>query len=224
MPFADAGSQRWIQVAINRRPDVVREALQRANAITVSTAIQWTSPLESEQCCEYRDETALQKAGIASLATRPLNAFWPPGGPVWDAIGRTSDGAAVFVEAKAHIPEAVSPGSRATPPSLHVIEKSLEEARRWYAPRATADWSRTFYQYANRLAHHYLLTQVNGVRSRLVFLYFTHAPRMNGPASEAEWRGAVRLLHAVLGLPESLESRGVFEAFVDVRTLEGAVE
>jgi len=56
MPIAEAGSQRWKQLAVNRRPDVL-----------------------------------------------------------WDAIGRTSDGVAVFVEAKAHIPEAASPDARDLP-------------------------------------------------------------------------------------------------------------
>jgi hypothetical protein len=223
MPFAEAGSQRWIQVAINRRPDVLLSALRKAKAISDSATIRWASPLESDDCCEYRDGAALKKAGIETLPIRPLKDFWPPRGPVWDAIGRTSDNVAVFVEAKAHIPEAASSGSRATPASLRLITRSLEEARRSYAPKATADWSGTFYQYANRLAHHYFLTRVNRLSSLLVFVYFTNAPKMNGPESESEWKGAVRLLHAALGLPAHLESWGVFETFIDVRQLEDAV-
>jgi hypothetical protein len=222
MPFAEAGSQRWIQVAVNRRPEPLSLALRRAKAITSSATVRWSSPLEGEDCCEYRDGVALRKAGIDSLPVRPLNRFWPPRGPVWDAIGRTSDGVAVFVEAKAHIPEAASPGSRATPNSMKLIARSLEEARRSYAPKTTSDWTGTFYQYANRLAHHYLLNNVNQLPSVLVFLYFLNAPGMNGPENESEWRGAIRLLHAALGLPAHLESRGVFDAFLDVRDLEHA--
>ena len=223
MPLATAGSQRWIQVAINRRPDLVLTALRRANAISDSTTIHWASPLESEDCCEYRDGVALKRAGIDTLPLRSLGAFWPARGPVWDAVGRTSDGVAVFVEAKAHIPEAASPASRATPQSLKLIRQSLEEARRWYAPRSRCDWSGTFYQYANRLAHQYFVSEVNALPSILVFMYFTNAPGMNGPTCDAEWKGAIRLLHAALGLPERLESRGVFDAFLDVGTLEDAV-
>ena len=65
---------------------------------------------------------------------------------MWDAIGRTSDGVAIFVEAKAHIPEAASPGTRASPESLKLISSSLEEARHWYAPKANANWTDTFYR------------------------------------------------------------------------------
>jgi hypothetical protein len=56
---------------------------------------------------------ALGKAGIKALPVRPLVNFWPARGPVWDAIGTTSDGKAVFVEAKAHIPEAARDASHA---------------------------------------------------------------------------------------------------------------
>lgn len=76
---------------------------------------------------------------------------------------------------------------------------------------------------ANRLAHHYLLHELNRVRSTLAFLYFVKATEMGGPEDECEWRGAIRLLHAALGLPSELRGRGVFEAFVDVRQLSGAV-
>jgi hypothetical protein len=79
-----------------------------------------------------------------------------------------------------------------------------------------------FYQYANRLAHQYFLRQLNGVSSILVFLYFVNADDMLGPTSEAEWKGAIRLIHAALGLPKSLEDRAVFEAFLDVRLLRDA--
>jgi hypothetical protein len=218
--FAQAGSQRWIQIAINRRPDVLLTALRVAGAIDGLSTVTWTSPLESEDCCEYRDARALAKAGIESLPVRPLRDFWPARGPVWDAIGTTSDGTAVFVEAKAHIPEMASPPTRATPKSYDLISRSLEEARRWYAPKATAEWSGTFYQYANRLAHHYLLDEVNKVPSILVFVYFTAADDMRGPENECEWRGAVRLLHAALGLPAYLATRGVFDAFVNVKLLK----
>jgi hypothetical protein len=220
LTFAKAGSQRWIQVAINRRPDLLLDALRTAGALSDATTINWASPLEANGCCEYRDATALEKAGIGALTIRPLREFWPPRGPVWDAIGTTSDGVAVFVEAKAHIPEAASPSTRATPESLKLISRSLNEARRWYAPKATASWSGTFYQYANRLAHQYFLREVNGVRSMLVFVYFINDPDMKGPEVECEWRGAVRLLHAALGLPAHLEPRGVFDAFLDVRQLQ----
>jgi hypothetical protein len=60
-------------------------------------------------------------------------------------------------------------------------------------------------QCPNRLAHQYSLRKLNDVPSTLVFLYFVNADDMHGPMSEEEWHGAVRLIHAALGLPKELE-------------------
>ena len=220
--FASAGSQRWLQVAVNRKPQLLLSALRRSGAVGPRGSVTWRSPLEVDGFREYRDRGALAKAGIANLK-RPLEDFWPARGPVWDALGVTSDGQALFIEAKAHIPETASPATRASAASRDLIDRSLGEARRFYAPGATAIWSNLFYQYANRLAHQYFLSRVNGVTSVLVFLYFLNADDMLGPMSEEKWRGAVRLIHAVLGVPRDLKSQGVFDAFLDARLLQDAV-
>jgi len=136
---------------------------------------------------------------------------------------RHNSRACILVEAKAHIPEAASPPSKASEASLALIRQSLDKARRFYAPRSKADWSSTFYQYANRLAIQYFLAKINGVKSRIVFLDFCNATDMDGPETEAEWRGATRLIHAQLGLPADLTSFGVFHAYVDVRHLTDLV-
>lgn len=221
MKFAAAGSQRWLQIAINRKPELLLGALQRSGAITRRTSITWQSPLEEEGFREYRDGTALAKA--AARPKIPLHSYWPARGPRWDAIGITSDRSPLFLEAKAHIAEAASAGTKASPDSRRLIDSSLIKARRFYAPRATADWGNLFYQYANRLAHHYFLKQLNGVPSILVFLYFLNADDMLGPVSEQEWHGAIRLIHAVLGLPNELRSQSVFDVFLDTRLLQDAV-
>jgi hypothetical protein len=143
---------------------------------------------------------------------------------VWDALGITSEGNPLFIEAKAHIPEAATPATKAAMASLDLINRSLGEARRFYAPRAKAIWSGLFYQYANRLANQYFLRRLNDVPSTLVFLYFVNANDMPGPMSEEEWHGAVRLIHAALGVPKDLRSFGVFDAFLDARLLQDAVD
>lgn len=207
---------------MNRKPDLLLSALRRSGAVRLGVSVTWSSPLEAENFQEYRDLQALEKTGIGNLK-RPLNEFWPARGPVWDALATTSEGP-LFVEAKAHIPEAASPATKASPDSRKLIEQSLAEAREFYAPKATACWSNVFYQYANRLAYHYLLRQVNDVPSTLVFLYFVNADDVHGPTTEEEWHGAVRLVHAVLGLPKDLTRFGVFDAFLDARLLQDAID
>ena len=186
--FASAGSQRWLQLAVNRKPQLLTSALQRSGAIGSRASVTWNSPLEADDFREYRDRTALLKAGVGvPNLKKPLEQFWPARGPVWDALGLTSEGHPVFVEAKAHIPEAASPATKATAAaSQDLIERSLCEARKFYAPRATANWSKLFYQYANRLAHQYFLIRLNDVPSALVFLYFLNADDMLGPMTKEE--------------------------------------
>jgi hypothetical protein len=221
--FASAGSQRWLQIAVNRKPQLLTSALQRSGAIGSRISVTWNSPLEADGFREYRDRMALTKADIADLK-KPLEQFWPARGPVWDALGITSNGHPLLVEAKAHIPEAATPGTKASAASRDLIDRSLGEARQFYAPRATASWSNLFYQYANRLAYQYFLRRVNDVQSVLVFLYFVNADDMLGPMSEEEWRGAVRLIHSVLGVPKDLRSYRVFDAFLDARLLQDSVD
>jgi hypothetical protein len=213
------GSQRWIRVLVEKRPELLLDSLRSPLGLGERDTITWTSPKASDGYREYRDQEALRRAGIYQLPHRPLADFWPPRGPVWDAIGETSQGEAVFVEAKAHIAEAASPGSVAGASSLEKIRRSLAEVRGFYAPGATAEWSGRFYQYANRLAHHYLLREVNRLKAHLVFVYFVDAPDVRVPASTAEWRGAIELLHAALGLPHALDREGIHEIFVETRLL-----
>jgi hypothetical protein len=219
-PSALRGSQKWLQVAVNESPHELRLALQRSGAIGASASVSWRCPLQEHNYREFRDMAALAKVDIAGDRLRiPLGSFWPKNGPVWDALGVSSDAVSLFLEAKAHIPEAATPGTTASERSRARITASLREARRYFAPGASADWSSMFYQYANRLAHHYFLSRINRIQTRLVFLYFVNAVDISGPASEEEWRGAIALIHAALGLRADLRRFGVFEAFLDVKRL-----
>jgi len=208
-----------LQIAVNNYPDLLDNALQRAGAIGREETVSWTSPLEVDGFKEFRDSTALKKLGVANSITYPLKNFWPQRGPVWDATGITTNHAPVLLEAKAHIPEAASPASAASQKSMRLIEESLEKARQFYSPRSKSTWTGTFYQYTNRLAYQYFLRELNKIPSILVFLDFVNAIEMDGPTSELEWKGATRLLHAVLGLPADLQKHGVYHVYVDAALL-----
>lgn len=222
--YALAGSQKWLSLAVNVQPLALEQALVQSDALENGTSIQWGSPIESDGFLEHKDHLALVTAGVDVPALKvPLREFWPNGGPVWDAIGVASDGSSIFVEAKAHIPEVNSPASQAAKPeSLQLIQRSLAEAKSYFAPSAKREWGDVFYQYVNRLAHHYWLTKMNGHRSLLIFLYFLNATDMPKPCSKQEWQGAIQLIHAVLGLPSELRRYGVFDVFLDVAKLRDA--
>jgi hypothetical protein len=156
--------------------------------------------------CHRRDDLASAFVVLAEAGGVParlsLVEFWPERGPVWDALATTSSGALLFVEAKAHVRELVSPPSKATPDSLNRIEQALLETRKFLAPGSRTDWSCSFYQYANRLAFLYFLRIKNDVNAHLIFVNFLGASDVDGPTSPEAWSAAYTILHAALGLPE----------------------
>lgn len=233
--FARAGSQRWIQVAVERAPHLLLEALRPSLQLGTNTQIQWRSPRAADGFHEYRDEVALRRLGIRHLPHRRLENFWPHGGPQWDALGKTSDGKYLYLEAKAHAGEIFTPATQAKQPGRKLIEASLAEAREFYVPGSQVSWSHTGYQYGNRLAFHYLLHTLNGLPGHLIFLYFTNAGWIPGPdwgrgqtwryglTSEAAWQAPIHRLHARLGLSPDFQPPRVHKIFMDVEALRKLV-
>ena len=164
---ATRGSQFWLQKLINEQPEALNNAIIDMAPALAGQTIEWVSPLASEGYREYRDHAFLKKLGV-QLTERPLESFWPKGGPVWDGLARTSAGEVLLVEAKSHIPEAVSPPSRASEKSLKLIRASLDETKIYLNGSGDADWAGIFYQVTNRLAHLYLLKTLNKVPSHLI--------------------------------------------------------
>jgi hypothetical protein len=176
------------------------------------------SPLAKDGYREYKDEEFISRLGIA-LAKRPLSDFWPASGPRWDGLA-TAGKEYLFVEAKAHIAELATTATRATGRSKHLIDRSLRELQQAIAPKSTVDWSGTFYQYTNRLAHLHFLRSVNDVRAHLLNVYFINAPDIREPVtSRAEWKGAIKLLKCYLGIRRHSLSRYVHDVFVDAKRI-----
>jgi hypothetical protein len=179
------------------------------------TDITWLSPLANDKYAEYRDAAFLERLDIGSL--RPaLESFWPSGGPQWDALGRAQTGEVVLVEAKAHIPELLSPATQATDDSLTLIKRSLSEAASALGASPGLDWALRFYQYTSRLAHAHFLHNMHGVRTRLVFLYILGDADVNGPEHRSEWETALIVLYEALGL-RGKRLRFKVDAFIDIR-------
>jgi hypothetical protein len=140
----------------------------------------------------------------------------PRGGPQWDALGRAPSGEVVMVEAKAHLNELYSaPSAASAESSIARIQLSLRETAAHFGVVDGFDWSRQFYQYANRIAHAHLLHTLNGIPTKLVFLYFIGDGDVNGPASREDWEAAIHVVQQSLGL-QTLPSY-VLDVFIDVR-------
>ena len=120
-----------------------------------------------------------------------------------------------MIEAKSHVDEMFSRPTGATEESARIIRGSLEKTRKALRGVEGCDWSVRFYQYANRLAHAYLLHGLNHARARLVFLYFIGDVEMDGPTSLREWKAAISVLHEALGIRGRLPSY-VKDVFLEI--------
>lgn len=217
---AERGSQKWIQIGVNDCPKVLNQAIRLAASLPATTTIQWLSPLAEARYREYRDGKAFDLLGV-TFSKRTLCSFWPPRGPRWDGLATTSDGEVLLVEAKAHLEEMVSSGSRAKLlKSRKLIRKSLAETRATLAPRAVS-WPDSFYQFTNRLAHLYFLRALNHVPARMVFVYFIGDEDVGGPKTREEWEDAIKKTEDDLGLGQHELSAYVHHAFVTVNDLTG---
>ena len=105
--------------------------------------------------------------------------------------------------------------------SRRLIQASLSETAQGLGAPGGQDWWKRFYQYANRLAHGYLLDQLNGIPTRLVFLYLVGDADVGGPTSCAAWQTKIAAVHAKLELPTLPDF--VTDVFIDVRKNGSAV-
>ena len=209
---SNRGSRRWLQVLVNCRPGLLDEAICDRLADSPHD-IDWRSPLLSDHYAEYRDQEFVDRLASSRHLTqpleprRPLADFWPRFGPQWDGLAVTDKGQILLVEAKAHISEMVTAPSQARGESaVRLIQESLGEIKSFLKSRAPADWSTSFYQYANRLAHLYWLRELNGLNAYLVNVFLLGDEEMIGPKTTEEWEAAIRLQEVFLGVRQPATS------------------
>jgi len=179
----------------------------------------WVSPLKSDGYKEYRDQKFIDLLGL-DLKKRELRDFWPSPGASWDALGKTSNGSVFIVEAKSHVTEIDVGGTGATrEKSLQLISSSLEEVKDYLNVRKEVDWSKHFYQTANRLAHLFLLRVLNSIDAYLVMVYFLNDEEQEGPRTIREWKSALKLQKKFLGISSTNLDNYILEAFIDVNDL-----
>ena len=212
------GSKKWIQKLVNEKPELLNRQISKQLNTSQNELIRWVSPLKHDKYAEYSDQESLNLLGI-ELKERSLSSFWPLGGPQWDALGMSNSGRFFFVEAKSHISELFSCVGAKDEKSLSLIRKSLAETKRYLSPNSPVDWSRGFYQYANRLARLYLLRTLNHKAAHLVLVYFLNDAEMAGPRSISEWKSAIELLRTFLGIRRNKLQKDILDIFIDVTEL-----
>ena len=212
------GSQKWIQKLVNETPQPLNAEIRKQLTLSTDESISWLSPRAEDDFAEYRDQTFLDLLDL-NLTKVPLRDFWPAQGPQWDALGKSESGKVLLVEAKSHILEMLSPGTGAGEKSVQKIKESLDRTKAFLNSKSDRDWLSTFYQYTNRLAHLYLLRELNHIPAYLIFVYFVNDDEMNGPKSIDEWRGAISLMKTYLGIARHRLHKSVAEVFIDVKGL-----
>ena len=105
-----------------------------------------------------------------------------------------------------------------------MIVKALDETRCFLKVRSKTDWSKCFYQYANRLAHLYFLKKLNGIKATLFFVYFVGDTTVPGrdPVSREGWQTAIGLANHHLGIRTHRKwiRKNVVDVFIDVGDLD----
>lgn len=198
---AYAGSQRQIQTYVNERSAELSQRIIECLSLDCSAnAIRWTSPLKEDGYTEYRDADFLCALGLAGYAPQ-LSAFWPRGGPCWDALARIEaiDGVGcILVEAKSHIKEIYGNGCGASGGSLSRIECALNLTKRWLSVKPGVCWTTRLYQSANRYAHLHFLREIAGINAYLANVYFVDDPHSR--TGIEEWEPAIDNVERELGL------------------------
>jgi hypothetical protein len=214
--WAEKGSQKWLQVLVNKHQDLIDSEITKAAKLLPSDKIVWKSPLVKDGNVEYKDEDFLKALEVKPTKIS-LSYFWPRSGPRWDGLAKTDQSKMLLlIEAKSHITELISDFKGTNPSSREKILRSLNQTKKRFGVKERYDWTAMFYQYANRLAHLHFLKQ-NNFEAHLVNIYFLNDEEMCGPKSIDEWKGAIRLMHRCLGLRERLLERLIVDIFVDIR-------
>ncbi len=125
---ANKGSQKWIQKLVKEKESLFNSSISRTLEFAEGESINWLSPRKSDKYAEYRDRAFLDKLEVR-LAKIPLEEFWSTRGPQWDALGKTSLGKVLLVEAKSHISELISSLQAESTESKKKIHRSLEATK-----------------------------------------------------------------------------------------------
>jgi len=209
------GSLKDIQILVNNNQDILNEGLYSKFSSLKNSRILWVSPLKQDSYSEYRDNDFLSIVGLDPDKI-DLAEFWPNRGPQWDALAKTDKGEVILVEAKANIPEIVSPPSAASSNSKEKIVKSLHETKTFLKIANDADWSGKFYQYTNRIAHLYFLRKKCKIPAYLVNIYFVGDKGVAGPETIKEWEAALKVMKTYLGISKHKLSKYMADLFFHV--------
>lgn len=213
------GSLKQLQVLVNQYPDLINDHIKNQLNLSSNSEIEWLSPLKEDNYAEYTDDDFIDKIGLDPEEIK-LEDFWPKRGANWDALSKTKKGEIILVEAKANIPEMVSPPSGAGEKSMRLISKSLNETKKYLNKTNEIDWTGIFYQYTNRIAHLYFLRVLKKKKAYLVNIYFVGDKSVDGPNTVDEWKGGIKVMNNYLGLNSHKLKKYMADIFIDISDIQ----
>lgn len=142
---------------------------------------------------------------LAGIKTK-WKEFWPTGGGIhnWDAVGwlgAEPHQELLLLEAKAHVGEMKSDCKAESPKSIEKITQAFDNAKEYLGVGRETDWSREYYQAANRITTLHFLHHAQ-VPARLLFIYFLgdRVPGKECPRTQEGWKDAINDQWEYLGL------------------------
>lgn len=221
-PSDSHGSLKQLQTLVNNYVELINNPIKERFKNLSDEKIIWKSPLAEDDFAEYTDDDFVEKIGLEPDEIK-LQEFWPRRGANWDALATTDKNKIILVEAKANIPELVSPPSGAGKASMKLIAKSLNETKDYLNKKDEVDWAGKFYQYTNRVAHLYFLREQRGKEVFLVNIYFIGDTSVDGPTTKEEWKGAIEVMKRYLGLNSHKLQKYMADIFIDITKMNGSV-
>ena len=216
------GSLKQLQLLINKNAELINNRIQESFKNLSDENIIWKSPLAEDDYAEYTDDDFIERIGLDPEEIN-LQEFWPKRGANWDALATTDRNKIILIEAKANIPELVSPATGAGKTSMKLIEKSLNETKNYLNKKNEVDWSGKFYQYTNRIAHLYFLREKRNKDAYLVNIYFIGDDSVDGPTTKEEWKGAIEVMNRYLGLSSHKLKEFMVDIFIEVGNLKTSI-
>jgi hypothetical protein len=200
---AEKGSRFCLQNAIREGSEVLNDSILTSSPslLLFNPSIEWVSPLAAKGYLEHRDDI-LEILNMTDKEAA-LRTFWPKGGPQWDGLAalRGEGGAPglLLVEAKAHPGEMMS-DCKASPESLSQIEKTLARVQS-HMGVMSVDWTKKYYQLANRLAYLYFFNEIAKVPTWLALINFVD-DRSYKQTSLSAWRSHYAEVFRWLGVSD----------------------
>lgn len=184
--------QRYIDVDSNELSNYMFAASTSLLSFAdLSLVTDWISPLKKNNYYEYRDDFLDDLDLNINLydTYKKLRDFWPKNGPQWDGLatvnGKNNEKGVILVEAKAHVSETQSDMKASSIESINKIKKALKETQLYMGIREN-DWTKEYYQLANRIAYLYFMNVKMNIPTWLVLINFVD-DKTYIPTNKSDW-------------------------------------